>query len=1340
MKLQVSRQGSRHSGRSKPGMLNTDIDREGRTPEENAARAKGIASEAAASVVKNTVAAEPVSKKALKVPMARSASSLKDGKKQKNANTSVLTDNEVWDFVMAFQNSLEHRLQEHNVQVPDVGHRGDASPDLHELATELLFRLFKTFSQSEGEESAEKHANSLDLQEFLEACDVLCIVPGPLMKKDAIALFKDVNRSSSAADYDQHEMNKYEFVKAIDLTAKRIGVESIEELCYGRQRMSGATLSSEREERQEHAKKERDSALYNVQLGDLNIKMMKQILQIFISQSDDNAAQPELNMEKFVDIFMPILRMSQREIQMLFMKIDIDSDGLVSWNEFSTFVLNLHAKEEAATAADSILENALPFFEADSTMHHDDVIIAIDTMPKLGLICTAGNDGYLRLWHSSTGLTASGRHVRAVPAGKQIMSLSILRQSSMAAVGCDDFKIRFFEPYSLRHELTFDCEGQWPFSMVSFMFPDDDQYASGEGSNQPTLLFDDPLFALDKKGFSGWFAWGDGDGELHFMPEKCLVSFKVQHEIVPFFRSGVKGLWDLKVFTGKEHATGIWITTLMFLPDIGIAGIIVAAASNGHVGVVSFETQRVFHYYIQHRLSVKSLAWCGRQNNMLASAGLDRDIHLWRPVAIRHGRPILAGTLAGHGAGVTCLVFHEKRDVLFSLDSHSVTLVWDLSSRTLVSKMNPLTLNPFDISNRVKLIMVNQKTRHLITASNHIKYWGVRPLDLRDGSDKLVPHVSEIVITLYNKTFDHLLTGDRNGLISLWNAKTGAQMFKFFCESVQETYGIPVLSAASFDISQRRLILGWNQGTVQIYNFSNGTILRTLTTDTTIKVTAVGQYSFERSREEHQYFTAAFEDGLLLQWADDKNPSDTPVRKIEVPSWMGIEFSEIAINAMAAGHIGHGKERQDVLVTVRNDGVAFFWDITTGFLLRPQHEVGHNKVKHDKDKIQDEKQNNETLDAVSVNSQGRGERNNQAPVPGAPAAKESLCMQVSDNAKIQTTCVRMLHQCKHIAFISDMLGMVHIVNIATGKNLGSLTGTSRARRYLEDEDYIPRINAMVIDYTDSFLIAGDEMGELQVWDISQVFDDDFVATMSLVIPAFRWKAHEMAVTKIQHLRKRNVIITSGSEEWGLCIMWTIAGQKIGSFGHTRWTEEYIEKSMELGAAVQEDTLVEESYTDKEADAKIPMHEKVLGQAMAYLAEAGEHEKVELSALKAMLHKDRQQRGINTSIFKRHDHSSWEPPSVGDTPVSHDPSESDEAPTLCGQFELTIEALEHLPSVDRYSKPDPYAKIYLGNFPVRSTRTFLNQQSAMVNETFLFYIQVVSLHFSGTLSILFAFCE
>ena len=954
-------------------------------------------------------------------------------------------------------------------------------------------------------------------------------------------------------------------------------------------------------------------------------------------------------------------------------------------------------------------------------------------MPKVGFIVTAGNDGYLRLWHGTSGQSAANRHVRAVPPTKAIMSLTVLKQSSLVAVGSDDFKIRFFDPYSLRHELTFDCEGQWPFSMTSFMYPDDHDptHVSSEvaTSSQEALMFDDPIFATDKKGYSGWFVWGDGEGEIHFMPEKQLLTFRTQHEVVPFFRTGVKRLWDLKIFRGQEHATGVWVTTLMFLPDVGLAGTIIAAASNGHVCVVSFEQRRVFHYYIQHRLSVKSLAWCGRQNNMLASAGLDRDIHLWRPVAIRNGRPILAGTLTGHGAGVTSLVFHEKRDVLFSLDSHCVTLVWDLSSRTCVTKLSPLTQNPFDISGRTKIIMVNQQTRHLITATNHLKFWGVRALDLRDLSEKFVHHSSEIILALYNDVFDLVVTGDKKGLISLWNIKTGAQIFKFYCEEVQETFGPPVMSAASFCISQRRLILGWNQGTVQVYNFSNGTILRNLMTDSAVKVTAVGQYEFQRSREVHRYFTAALEDGLLLQWADEKNPSDAPVRKIEVPSWMGLEFSEVAINSMASGSIDHGSEMQSVLVTVRKDGVAFFWDITTGFLVRlnADSKLGAKKDKTAKIQTQDEKKSE--LRTASSDSQearvrmAKGEAMAREAIgsPDAKApAKESLCMQVSEGAKVGTTCVKILHRCEHLVFVADTKGFVHIINMVTGGKVGCLIAPIRAGRHLDDEDYDPQINAIEVDFTDSFLITGDEMGEIQVWDISQMFDDRYHPTMSLAIDAFHWKAHDAAVTNIQHLRKDNLIITAGREERGVCIVWTMAGQKVGCFGDSRWTAENIRKAVELGGCTQEE-VDEETYSQPDDATPVPLYKKVLDGVMATLEDIGKTEKVELSALKGMLHKNRAQRGIQTSMF-RETQRSWEPPSSNDTPVSESDAEPDSAPKLRGQLAITIEALQHLASTDKYSKADPYVQILLGDFPLRSTRTFLNQSNAVVNETFLFYVE------------------
>ena len=107
----------------------------------------------------------------------------------------------------------------------------------------------------------------------------------------------------------------------------------------------------------------------------------------------------------------------------------------------------------------------------------------------------------------------------------------------------------------------------------------------------------------------------------------------------------------------------------------------------------------------------------------------------------------------------------------------------------------------------------------------------------------------------------------------------------------------------------------------------------------------------------------------------------------------------------------------------------------------------------------------------------------------------------------------------HPDYLSESVVSHSLFYVFPGKRTGSVSAASRSGRFVGDDDYLPCINAMDIDFTDSFLMVGDEMGELQVWDISQIFDDHHDPTMSLIIDAFRWKAHEQAVTRVQHLRK-----------------------------------------------------------------------------------------------------------------------------------------------------------------------------------------------------------------------------
>ena len=94
-------------------------------------------------------------------------------------------------------------------------------------------------------------------------------------------------------------------------------------------------------------------------------------------------------------------------------------------------------------------------------------------------------------------------------------------------------------------------------------------------------------------------------------------------------------------------------------------------------------------------------------------------------------------------------------------------LVWDLASRTLVGRLDPLSSNLFDITHKVTRLTVHGRSRHLITWTNHPRFWGVLPLDLRDAAERVVSHEARVVAAVHNCTFDRLLTVDTSGALAL---------------------------------------------------------------------------------------------------------------------------------------------------------------------------------------------------------------------------------------------------------------------------------------------------------------------------------------------------------------------------------------------------------------------------------------------------------------------------------------------------------------------------------------------------------------------------------------------
>ena len=164
-----SKTGSRHSERSVPPPINTDIDRMGRTPEENAERGKLRA-------VAPAQLADPGDSKKAPTPdlpgvhawpgpkLERQRSNMQA--KASGKGTALPMD-ELWEFLTAFQHATENLLNEVLVRIPSGESGLDSAADSQEHATQLLFRVFKVLATSKDEDIGDKHSNSMDLEEFL---------------------------------------------------------------------------------------------------------------------------------------------------------------------------------------------------------------------------------------------------------------------------------------------------------------------------------------------------------------------------------------------------------------------------------------------------------------------------------------------------------------------------------------------------------------------------------------------------------------------------------------------------------------------------------------------------------------------------------------------------------------------------------------------------------------------------------------------------------------------------------------------------------------------------------------------------------------------------------------------------------------------------------------------------------------------------------------------------------------------------------------------------------------------------------------------------------------------
>jgi len=307
-----------------------------------------------------------------------------------------------------------------------------------------------------------------------------------------------------------------------------------------------------------------------------------------------------------------------------------------------------------------------------------------------------------------------------------------------------------------------------------------------------------------------------------------------------------------------------------------------------------------------HRKGLYSFDW-SPSFKVLASCGLERSIPLWNPYT-RTGKPF--AQLTGHNASVCHVAFHDAQQLLISCSVDKTVKLWDMRmQRCLQTVADKTKYRPED---RLSAFAFDSHRGQLFTASTALRPW---PLIKRARRAIEAGHDHPVIAALYNPNFHQVVSGDEAAQVCVWDLETGELAFHFTkCHSSKMT-------CMAFDDAGRRLITGGNDGSVRVWNFSNGQCLRDLTSDATAEISSILFLTEMQSR----FIVAGGWNRKVLLWRDESHlgsSAASPERAFEGHTEDILSIAFLPPNRLA---------------TSGYDGTVYIWNLDSGVV---KHSLG----------------------------------------------------------------------------------------------------------------------------------------------------------------------------------------------------------------------------------------------------------------------------------------------------------------------------------------------------------------------------------------------------------------
>ena len=164
-------------------------------------------------------------------------------------------------------------------------------------------------------------------------------------------------------------------------------------------------------------------------------------------------------------------------------------------------------------------------------------------------------------------------------------------------------------------------------------------------------------------------------------------------------------------------------------------------------------------------------------------------------------------------------------------------------------------------------------THNIIVCSRKINFW-----TFKTQEEIKTSHEYAVTFALYNTQFDAVVSGDEGGYVNIYDVENGKLMSKFG-DAHGTRNGVPTpITTGCFDMVMRRLITAGADGSVKIWNFSNGQCLKDLKSpdnkfkvdDEITSIISIADKTEKSALKSSQYF-------LGVGWGLTPSPLDSVV-------------------------------------------------------------------------------------------------------------------------------------------------------------------------------------------------------------------------------------------------------------------------------------------------------------------------------------------------------------------------------------------------------------------------------------------------------------------------------